>query len=110
MEEARRESPVHVRCGTDFIALLVIVAGAVFAFVPRSPLWLGGAFRLLAFPFVAAIAYEVMRAAAVRPRSFVSRMLTWPGRALQLITTREPADDQLEIALAALAGSLEPRA
>jgi uncharacterized protein YqhQ len=108
IEDAKRESPVHVRCGTDFIALLVIAAGVVFSFVPRTPLWLGGVLRLVLFPVVAVVAYEVMRAAAGRHSALAARALTWPGRALQRITTRPPADDQLEIALAALGGALEP--
>lgn len=106
VDEAGAESPVHVRCGTDFIALFVITCGVVFASVPREPWLVAGAIRIVLVPVVMIIAYEVMRAAARRERSIVSRIVTWPGRALQRITTREPAPDQLEIALAALTAAV----
>jgi uncharacterized protein YqhQ len=106
--EARTESPVHVRCGTDFIALLVITCGVVFAFVPRTPWWLGGLFRVALVPVVAALAYEVMRLCARWPRQPWARVLTLPGRALQRITTKQPDDGQLEVALAALQATIEP--
>lgn len=108
-EEAREQSPVHVRCGTDFIALFVIACGFVFAFVPREPLWVASLLRVALIPVVMAVAYETMRAAAARTGSLASRAITLPGRALQRITTREPADDQLEIALRALAAATGER-
>jgi uncharacterized protein YqhQ len=101
-DEASTESPVHVRCGTDFIALFVIVCGVVFAFVPREPMWVASLLRVALLPLVMALAYETMRAAAMRESSLISRLMTFPGRALQRITTREPSRDQLEIALYAL--------
>jgi uncharacterized protein YqhQ len=105
-EEARAESPVHVRCGTDFIALFVIVCGIVFSFVPRDPWWFAATVRIALLPVVMVGAYEVMRAAARAEGSIVSRLVTWPGRALQRITTRKPDDGQLEVALAALSAAI----
>jgi uncharacterized protein YqhQ len=101
-DEARTESPVHVRCGTDFIALFVITCGVVFSFIAREPWWFAAIVRVALLPVVMALAYEVMRAAARAEGSIGSRVITWPGRALQRITTREPDDGQLEVALAAL--------
>lgn len=109
IEEARAESAIHVRCGTDFLALFVITCGVVYAFVPRRPLLVGAALRVTLVPFVAAVAYELMRSVARRERTLVSRLLTWPGRTLQRITTREPTDDLLEVASAALRLAVEPR-
>jgi uncharacterized protein YqhQ len=103
--EAKEESPVHVRCGTDFISLFVIACGVVFSFVVREPWWAAALVRIVLVPFVMICAYEVMRAAARFEGGVVSRIVTWPGRALQRITTREPSDDQLEIALAALSAA-----
>jgi uncharacterized protein YqhQ len=108
-DEVMRESPVHVRCGTNFIALFVISAGVIFAFVPRDPMWLGGLLRFVLAPAVAAVAYEVMRAGARWPNEFWARGVTWAGRALQRITTRHPEADQVEIALAALGGAIDDR-
>lgn len=106
MDEARRESPVHVRCGTDFIALFVMACGVVFSFVPREPLWVASVLRIALLPVAMAAAYEVMRAAASRDGSIGSRAITFPGRALQHITTREPTDEIQEVAVAALAAAV----
>jgi uncharacterized protein YqhQ len=109
LEEERAASPVHPRCGTAFMALFVIVAGAVFAFVPRSPAWAGAAWRVGLVPVVVVVAYETMRAAARTGTSVLSRLVSWPGRALQRITTREPSADQLEVAHTALRTLLADR-
>jgi uncharacterized protein YqhQ len=106
-DEARAESPVHVRCGTDFIALFVIACGVVFSFVGREPWLFAMATRIALVPVVMIVAYEVMRAAARFEGSVGSRLVTWPGRALQRITTREPTDDQLDVALAALRSAVD---
>lgn len=103
LDQARAASPIHPRCGTSFIALFVIVAGVVHSLVPRTPLWAGAAWRLALAPIDAILAYELMRATARRDRDVVSRVISAPGRALQRLTTREPGDDQLRVALAAFA-------
>src|SRR5207237_566290 len=82
----------HDRCGTNFATLFVLVAGFVDALVPRTPLWAGAIWRVLLVPLVAAIAYEVMRLAAREHGEVWSRVVTWPGRAAQRLTTREPTD------------------
>ncbi len=101
LEQARESSPIHTRCGSSFIALFVIVAGVMHALVPRTPLWAGAVWRLALAPVDAIVAYELMRAIARRERAIVSRVLSAPGRALQHLTTREPGDDELRVALAA---------
>jgi uncharacterized protein YqhQ len=106
-EEARATSPIHMRCGTTFIALFVMACGVVFAVVPRSPAWLGAVLRAGLTPVVVALAYEVMRGAAREPRSVWARAVSWPGRALQRMTTREPDAAEIDVALAAL-GCLVP--
>lgn len=102
LRDASASSPIHPRCGTNFLVLCVLVAGVVYAFVPRLPLWSGAAWRVALVPVVAVLAYEVMRSAARAPGALWSRAVTWPGRAAQRVTTREPERDQLEVALAAL--------
>ncbi len=106
LDEARAESPIHIRCGTDFIAIFVFACGVTFAFVPREPIWLAGSVRVALVPLVAALAYEVMRAAARWEGTLVARGITLPGRALQRITTREPTDDLLEVASVALRSAI----
>lgn len=106
--EARAASPIHTRCGTNFLTLFLFSSGVVYAFVPRQPLVDGAFWRIVLVPVAAVIAYELMRAAARAEHAIWPRLVVWPGRALQRITTREPTDDQLEVALAALYELLGP--
>ena len=101
-EGVRPFSTVHVRCGTNFLMLVMLVAVVVFAFVPRDPLWLRLASRVALVPVVASLSYELLRLAARRPRNVAVRLLTLPGLLLQRITTRQPADDQVEVAIASM--------
>ncbi len=102
VERVQRYSARHARCGTDFLVLVAVVAVAVFAFVsPESP-WALAASRVLLLPVVAGVAYEILR---VSDRPAAARWLaplTAPGLAVQRLTTRPPADDQVEVALVAL--------
>jgi uncharacterized protein YqhQ len=102
-DDVRAASPIHPRCGTNFLTLSLIVAGVLYWFVPRVPVWAGIGWRVLLAPVVAALAYEVMRSAARAGDALWARAVTWPGRLAQRVTTREPTDDQIEVARAALA-------
>jgi uncharacterized protein YqhQ len=107
-EEVQASSPVHVRCGTNFLALFVIVCGVAFSFAPREPIWQVPLVRVLGAPVLAAVAYELMRLAASRPAALWSRAVTWPGRTLQRrFTTRQPEAGQREVALRALEAAIE---
>lgn len=99
---ARGRSPIHPRCGTSFLLLFVVVAILVFSLVPTTNVWvrLGG--RLLLFPVVAGLTYEILRFGSRHPRAWWLRPLLGPGLLLQRLTTREPSEDQIEVALAAL--------
>ncbi len=98
----RRFSTVHVRCGTNFLWLVMFVALVAFLPLPRDPLWWRLVLRVLLVPVVAAAAYELLRLSARFAGSAPVRLLTWPGRLLQRVTTKEPGPDQVEVALSAL--------
>ncbi len=111
VENARRHSTRHARCGTTFLMVVVIVSVAVFALV--LPLLLphnGGIVNVLAsivlsVPLlvpIAGISYELQRIGARYADHPIARLLLAPGYLVQGITTAEPTDDQLEVALAAL--------
>ncbi|MCX7750613.1 MAG: DUF1385 domain-containing protein [Candidatus Bipolaricaulota bacterium] len=102
LERARGRSPVHPRCGTSFLLLFVLVAILVFSLVPTPNLEVRLLVRILLLPVVAGITYELLRLAGRRPRAWWLRPLILPGLLLQRLTTREPTDDQLEVALVAL--------
>ncbi|HEY6287213.1 MAG TPA: DUF1385 domain-containing protein [Ktedonobacteraceae bacterium] len=98
----REASRVHIRCGTGFLLLVVVVSIVVFAFVGSPSLLIKIASRVLLVPVVAGIAYELMRLGAANYRFRVVRWLLAPGLALQGLTTREPDDSMIECAIAAL--------
>lgn len=98
----------HARCGTDFLLLVVVVAIVVFSFVGDASWPVLIATRVLGLPVVAGLAYEVLKLAKRRPDSRLVKVLTAPGLALQAMTTRQPDDAQLEVALAALAAVRHP--
>jgi len=98
----RRASRVHTRCGTGFLLLVVVVSIFVFALVGSPSLLIKIISRIVLVPVVAGIAYELMRLGAANYRYHVVRWLLAPGLALQGLTTREPDDDMIECAIAAL--------
>ncbi len=99
VQHVRRFSRFHPRCGTSFLLIVMIVAIVVFAFLGRPGLLLRITERVLLIPIVAGISYEIIRAGA-RDRWF--RPLVVPGIWLQRLTTREPDDIQLGVAIRAL--------
>ncbi len=103
VEGVRPYSVRHARCGTDFLLLVVVVAIVVFSLVGDATWPVLVATRVLGLPLVAGLAYEVLKLAKRRPESKVVAVLTAPGLALQALTTRQPTDDQIEVAIAALA-------
>lgn len=114
VENARRHTTLHPRCGTSFLLFLVLISIAVFSIIfplfqltELSPNRFLNHFLMilvkmvLMFP-VAGIAYEFIKVCAFRMQNPFFRALIWPGMILQKLTTREPTDDQLEVALASL--------
>jgi len=90
----------HVRCGTNFLIIVMVITIFVFTlFGTPGLLWRLGS-RIVAIPIIAAVAYEALRLGAKFPNSFVMRTLMAPGIWLQKITTQEPDDGQIEIAIA----------
>jgi uncharacterized protein YqhQ len=92
----------HPRCGTAFLLTVALLTVVIFAPLPRDPLWLRFATRLLLFPVVAGIGYEILRFTAAHVNNPLIRVLIAPNLALQRLTTREPDDSMLEVAIAAL--------
>jgi len=107
VENARAQSRLHPRCGTSFLLFVLLVSIVLFAFIPKASPFavkLGG--RLLLVPVVAGISYEVLRLSARRRAAPLFAAIVWPGLQLQRITTQEPTDDMLEVALVALEEAL----
>ena len=104
-ESARRFSRFHPRCGTAFLLFVAVVAVVVHAFFGWPGVWVRTALRLSLVPVVAGLAFEWIRLAGRSPSRWVA-WLSAPGLWLQRLTTAEPSDDQLEVALAALRACL----
>lgn len=104
---ARKFSTLHPRCGTSFLLLVVVVSIFVFAFLGLHPLWWRFLSRILLMPLVAGIAYELLKFLARHLESPWLRWIIVPGLMLQRLTTKEPDDSQIEVALKALSEVLE---
>jgi uncharacterized protein YqhQ len=107
VEAVRRYTTAHRRCGTSFLFVVLVIAIIIFALVGLPSLGLLVLSRILLVPVIAALGYEVIYFTANHADNPVVRALAAPGLWLQSMTTREPTDDQLEIALAALGRAIE---
>lgn len=100
-ENARKYSRLHPRCGTSFLLIVMIISIIFFSFLKWETVWQRMLYRLLLLPVVAGVSYEIIKFAGKSDSKLV-KWLTSPGLALQFLTTREPDDSQLEVAIAAL--------
>ncbi len=101
VENVKRHSRLHPRCGTNFLLIVMVVSIFVFAFLGWPNLVERIASRVLLMPVVAGISYEMIRLAG-RTQNPVIQALFRPGLWLQYLTTREPHADQIEVAIEAL--------
>lgn len=101
VENVRKQTRFHKRCGTSFIFIVLIVSIFVMCFVPFTVTWQRIVASLILLPLVVGISYECIRLAGNKDNMF-TRILSAPGLAMQRITTKEPDDSMIEIAIAAL--------
>lgn len=107
VSNARKYSPLHPRCGTSFLLIVMVLAILVFAQIPQAwALWSKALSRVVLIPAIAGISYELMKLGDKYRDSGPLRIFLLPGLFLQRLTTREPSDDQIEVALAALKEAL----
>jgi uncharacterized protein YqhQ len=107
MENAKAQSRIHPRCGTSFVMVVLILAIFVFSLTGRPPIWIRVPLHISLLPLVAGIAYEVIKVAGRYKDSRFTRWLLAPGLWSQYITTREPEEPQIEVALRALQAVVE---
>jgi len=94
-----RYSTLHVRCGTNFLLLVMVITIFVFALFGSPGIWWRIGSRILAIPIIAGLAFELLRLGARFPDSLAMRVVMTPGLWLQKITTRPPERDQIEVAI-----------
>jgi uncharacterized protein YqhQ len=97
----------HPRCGTSFLMVVMLVAIVLFSVINFEAMWMNLVVRIALMPLVAGLSYEVIRYAAKKESSAIFKFMTLPGLWLQNITTQEPDDDQLEVAIVSLKESLK---
>lgn len=102
VDSVRKYGTAHYRCGTAFILIVLVLAIVVQAFLGRPDLWLRILERLALLPAIGAVSYEMLRFSANHMTNSLVRLLVKPGLTLQAMTTREPDDSQIEVAISAL--------
>jgi uncharacterized protein YqhQ len=102
VENVKKYSTRHPRCGTSFILFVMIVSILVFSLLGRPDFLHRVVYKILLMPVIAGISYEAIRFTGKYAQFKLIQLLSWPGLALQKITTREPDDDQIEVAIAAM--------
>lgn len=100
-------SRAHVRCGTSFLFFVLIVAILVFSLVGRQVLWLMVIYRIVLIPVIMGIGYEIIYFGARHTNNWLMKIVLTPGLWLQSLTTGEPDNRQLEVAIAAMNKAVE---
>ncbi len=101
IENVRKQTRFHKRCGTSFIFITLIVSIFVMCLVPFTVTWQRVVASFVLLPLIVGLSYECIRLAGNRDNAF-TKILSAPGLAMQRITTREPDDSMIEVAIAAL--------
>ncbi|WP_096550958.1 DUF1385 domain-containing protein [Ureibacillus thermosphaericus] len=100
VENVQKQSRLHYRCGSSFILFTVIVGMFIYLFFPVDPLWFRVLIRILLIPVVLGVSYEVLQFTNSLRDIPVLCYLGYPGLWLQLLTTKEPDDDMVEVSIA----------
>ncbi len=103
-------STLHPRCGTSFLIVVMIVSIIVFIFLGKPETWSDRLLRFSMIPLIGGISFEFIKLSAKKRYQKFFRPAVWPGLVLQKITTQEPSEDMIEVAIAALDACLDYKA
>ncbi|MEA1974070.1 MAG: DUF1385 domain-containing protein [Bacillota bacterium] len=106
VENARKHIRLHPRCGTNFLTIVLIVSILTFSFISWESVLLRVLYKILLLPLVSGFSYEIIKLAG-KSDNFIFKIISYPGMMMQKITTSEPDDEQLEVALEALKRALD---
>ncbi len=107
VENVKKDSKAHARCGTTFILVVLFLSIIFYLFIPfNTNFWLKLLIRILFLPIIAGISYEWIKFSGKHTNNFFAKILIGPGLLVQNLTTREPDDKQIEVAIKALQASL----
>lgn len=101
VSNVRKQTKEHKRCGTSFMLFVMLVSIILFMFIQVDQIWLRYVLRILLIPVVAGISYEIIRAAGKSDNIFI-RVISAPGMWMQRLTTKEPDDSMIEVAIASV--------
>ncbi|MCY4456125.1 MAG: DUF1385 domain-containing protein [Chloroflexi bacterium] len=107
VQAVRRLPKEHPRCGTSFLLTVAVVAAIAFMFAGTEPLWWRFASRIVLIPVIAAVSYEAIRFGGLHLGNAIVRTLFSANLALQKLTTSDPDDEQIQVAIASLNAALE---
>jgi uncharacterized protein YqhQ len=110
VDNARPYTTLHPRCGTSFLFVVMLVSILVFSFLGKPDTWGERLLRFAMIPVIGGISFEFIRLSAKQKFARFLKPAIWPGLTLQKVTTREPSDDMLEVAIAALDACLDYQA
>jgi len=103
----RRYPTAHPRCGTEFLVVLIALSIIAFSLVGKQePLVMVGS-RVVLIPVLAAVGYEILRWGAKHRANPIVKVIMWPGILVQMITTKKPTDDQIEVAIVSMQQAME---
>jgi uncharacterized protein YqhQ len=103
VESAKKYSTLHPRCGTSFLIIVLVISILLFSLVPKaSPFYVKVLSRIFFIPLIAGISYEMLKLSAKHQNNFLVKLFILPGLWLQKVTTKEPDEKQVEVALEAL--------
>lgn len=108
VERVKTFSRLHPRCGTSFLLIVMLVSIAVFSLIPKAwPFVYKALSRVVLLPLIAGISYEFLKWSAKNDQHPLVKLVITPGLALQRLTTREPDDDQIEVAIRSVKEALD---
>ena len=107
VSEVRKYPTAHQRCGTEFLVVVILLSIIAFSLVGRQePLVMIGS-RVLLIPVIASLGYEILRFGARHRANPLVKVLLYPGLLVQMITTKQPTDDMIEVAIVSMEQALE---
>ena len=107
VDEVRKYPTAHQRCGTEFLVVVILLSIIAFSLVGRQTPLVMIASRILLIPVIAAVGYEVLRFGARHRSNPIIKAVLYPGLLVQMITTKQPSDDMIEVAIVSMEQALE---
>ena len=101
VENVRKQRRFHPRCGTSFIIIMLIIGIIIGLFIPFTDVWLRSSVKILLLPLTVGVGYEIIKICG-RHDNLFTRIISAPGVWMQHLTTKEPTDDMIEVAIAAM--------